>query len=116
VNNTVVPDSFGTNSEIRIVNEKGGSPSDNDIIRNNLVHTLNIGAATHAQVSNNLTADAATYSSFFLSYAAGDLHLKAGSPAVDAGTMTDAPGTDADKAPRTAPYDVGAYELSATAQ
>jgi hypothetical protein len=116
VNNTVVPDPFGTDSEIRIVNEKGDvSTSDNDIIRNNLAHTLNIGAATHAQVSNNLTADAATYSTFFVSYAAGDLHLKAGSPAIDAGTALDAPTTDADEDVRTAPYDVGAYEFGATA-
>jgi hypothetical protein len=115
VNNTVVPDSFGTDSEIRVTNEKGGSSSDNDIIRNNLAHTLNIGAATNAHQSNNLTVAASAYATFFLNYAAGDVHLKAGSPAIDAGTMTDAPTLDADKAARIAPYDVGAYEFGAAA-
>jgi hypothetical protein len=111
----VVPDSFGTDSEIRIVNQKGDvSTSDNDTIRNNLVHTLNIAAATNAHTSNNLTANAATYAMFFVNYGAGDLHLKAGSPAIDAGTTMDAPTVDADKATRSAPFDVGAYEFGAT--
>jgi hypothetical protein len=43
VNNTVIPDAFGSDSEIQIVNQKGNvSTSDNDVIRNNLVHTLDI--------------------------------------------------------------------------
>ena len=117
VNNTVVPDAFGTDSEIQIVNQKGDvSTSDNDVIRNNLVHTLDIGAATHAQVSNNLTVMATAYATFFVNYASGDLHLKAGSPAIDAGTTMDAPTTDADQAQRTTPYDVGAYEFGAAAK
>jgi hypothetical protein len=111
VNNTVVPNPLGTNSEIRIVNEKGGSPSDNDIIRNNLAHTLNIGAATNAHQSNNIAVSA--YTTFFVNYGECDVHLKSGSPAINAGTTTDAPAIDADKAARSTPYDVGAYEFGA---
>lgn len=42
----------------------------------------------------------------------GDLHLKAGSPAIDAGTDSGAPTTDFDGKPRPygAGYDIGAYE------
>ncbi len=41
-----------------------------------------------------------------------DFHLKAGSPAIDAGTATDAPANDLDDNPRPVGtgYDVGAYE------
>jgi hypothetical protein len=111
VNNTVVPNPSGTASEIRIVNEKGGSPSDNDTIRNNLTHTLNIGAATNAHQSNNIAVSA--YTTYFVNYGACDVHLKSGSPAINAGTATDAPAIDADKAARVAPYDIGAYEFGA---
>jgi hypothetical protein len=43
-----------------------------------------------------------------------DFHLRPGAPAVDAGTLTDAPATDLDGAPRPAGagVDVGAYELA----
>jgi hypothetical protein len=112
VNNTVVPGSGGSESEIWIVNEKGGSPSDNDIFRNNLAHIYNIGQATNLRQSNNITTST-TYSNYFANYGAGDVHLKSGSPAINAGTATDAPTIDADKAARVAPYDVGAYEFGA---
>jgi len=38
-----------------------------------------------------------------------DLHLKAGSPAIGAGTTTDAPATDVTGAARVPPIDAGAY-------
>jgi len=41
-----------------------------------------------------------------------DFHLKAGSPAIDAGTTTDAPKLDTDRQLRVEPFDVGADELS----
>ena len=112
VNNTVVPNPLGTDSEIRIFNEKGGSTSDNDILRNNLAHTLNIGAATNLHQSNNIAVS--SYSTYFVNYGACDVHLKSGSSAINAGTSTDAPTIDADKAARSTPYDVGAYEFGAT--
>ncbi len=111
VNNTVVPDALGTDSEIRLTDRKDGTPSRSDIVRNNLVHTLNIGAALGTQQSNNLTIATGAYGTYFLGYAAGDVHLKQGSPAIGAGTLSDAPALDAAQLMRSAPYDVGAYEF-----
>ena len=109
VNNTVVPDPLGTDSEIRITNQKDGTPSSNDILRNNLAHSFNTGAAVNLQHSNNITVGTA-YSTFFADYGGYNLHLKAGSPAINAGTTANAPSIDADQKQRTVPYDVGAYE------
>ncbi|MFI5734878.1 choice-of-anchor Q domain-containing protein [Kribbella sp. NPDC051587] len=109
VNNTVVPAAPATDSEIRLTDQKDGNPSDNDVIRNNLAHAFNTGAATNARHSNNLTVGT-DYSTYFVDYPAGNVHLKAGSPAIGFGTTTDAPATDADGRARTAPYDAGAYE------
>jgi hypothetical protein len=109
VNNTVVPTAPATDSEIRLTDQKDGNPSDNDVIRNNLAHAFNTGAATNARHSNNLTVGT-DYSTYFVDYPAGNVHLKAGSPAIGFGTTTDAPATDADGRARTAPYDAGAYE------
>jgi hypothetical protein len=113
VNNTVVPNPLATDSEIRIFNEKGGSPSDNNILRNNLAHQFNISAATNLQQSNNITVGT-SYTTYFANYAAGDVRLKSGSAAINAGTTTDAPNVDANNYLRGAPYDVGAYEFGAT--
>lgn len=44
-------------------------------------------------------------------YPGGNLHLKQGVPAVNAGTTGNAPAVDADQRTRTTPYDVGAYEF-----
>jgi len=115
LNNTVVPDSFGTDSELRVFNQKDGTPPNDNIIRNNLAHTLNFAPEVKVAQSNNLAVSSADYTTFFVNYAAGDLHLKAGSPAINAGTSTDAPSIDADRAPRQAPFDVGAYEFGAAA-
>ncbi|WP_446038943.1 choice-of-anchor Q domain-containing protein [Streptomyces sp. SID1121] len=109
VNNTVVPRSPATNSEIRLTNQKDGTPSNGNIVRNNLARTFNTGAGTNTQHSNNITVGTA-YSTYFVNYPAGDLHLKPGSPAIGAGTNRDAPTLDADKKPRSTTFDVGAYE------
>ncbi|GAA0940583.1 hypothetical protein GCM10009554_31420 [Kribbella koreensis] len=110
VNNTVVPNPLGTDSEIRLTNQKDGTPSDHNVVRNNLAHHFNTGAATNTQHSNNIEVGTA-YTTYFANYPALDVHLKPGSPAIDAGTPTDAPTTDASGNPRTIPYDVGAYEF-----
>ncbi len=113
VNNTVVPDPSGTDSEIRIYNQKDGTPSNNIILRNNLAHVFNIWPdTTNLTQSNNLTVGT-SYSTYFVDWANFDLHLKAGSPAINAGTTTNAPTIDADQAARSSPYDVGAYEYNA---
>jgi hypothetical protein len=110
VNNTVVPNPQGTDSEIRLTNQKDGNPSNNNAIRNNLAHRFNTGAATNSRHSNNITVGTA-YSTYFVNYPARDVHLKTGSPAIGAGTTTDAPTIDVTGKARSAPYDVGAYEF-----
>ncbi|MFE4832817.1 choice-of-anchor Q domain-containing protein [Streptomyces sp. NPDC056672] len=109
VNNTVVPRYPATDSEIRLTHQKDGTPSSGDIIRNNLARTFNTGAATNVQHSNNITVGTA-YSTYFVNYPGGDLHLKQGSPAIGAATTRDAPTLDADRKQRSTPFDVGAYE------
>ncbi|WP_046495029.1 choice-of-anchor Q domain-containing protein [Streptomyces odonnellii] len=109
VNNTVVPRYPATDSEIRLTNQKDGTPSNGDIIRNNLARTFNTGAATNTQHSNNITVGTA-YSTYFVDHPAGNLHLKPGSPAIGAGTTREAPTLDADRKQRSNPFDVGAYE------
>ncbi|MFF3755381.1 choice-of-anchor Q domain-containing protein [Streptomyces sp. NPDC002018] len=110
VNNTVVPRYPATDSEIRLTHQKDGTPSNGDIIRNNLARTFNTGAATNTQHSNNITVGA-TYSAYFVDHPGGDLHLKPGSPAIGGGTTRDAPTLDADRKQRSTPLDVGAYEF-----
>ena len=66
------------------------------------------GSARHG---GRLTIAAGAYAAFFVNYGASDVHLKPGSSAIDAGTTTDAPAIDAERAMRSAPYDVGAYEF-----
>jgi hypothetical protein len=119
-NNTVVPNPLATDSLIRVTDEKAGTasptsgkPSNNDLIINNLVHGLDINAVTNRTESNNLVLARTDYTTYFVNYAAGDLHLRAGSPAINAGTMANAPTIDADQALRVAPFDVGAYEFGA---
>ena len=55
---------------------------------------------------------ASAYGTSFVNYAASDLHLKAGSPAIGAATQTDAPSLDADQHMRGAPFAQGAYEFA----
>ncbi|WP_458083336.1 choice-of-anchor Q domain-containing protein [Streptomyces malaysiensis] len=110
VNNTVVPRYPAADSEIRLTNQKDGTPPTGDIVRNNLAHSFNTAAAADAQHSNNITVGT-SYSTYFVNYQSGDLHLKAGNPAIGAATNRDAPTIDADRKARSAPYDVGAYEF-----
>lgn len=109
-NNTVVknPINARTNTPwIQIINHKNGTASTGNSVRNNLGSDINSGA--NGTWSNNIQTTA--YTDFFVNYAAFDFHLKSTAPAVGAGTTTDAPTIDLDKKSRTAPYDVGAYEL-----
>ena len=73
---------------------------------NNLMHSSTSGS--------NLQVTSAGASSFYVStnQSSLDLHLKPGSPAIDAGTAEAAPSVDFDGTPRPQglAFDIGAYE------
>lgn len=110
VNNTVIDLAGGTPGPpwILVRAHKDGRPSENVVVRNNL-------AADFTTVGNNLTVD---HNIQFGNAAAHfiappfDLHLRAGSTAIDAGSATQAPPLDADgvSRPQGAGFDLGAYE------
>ncbi len=80
-----------------------------NLVRNNISSMMNTieGTADH-----NLVILRSKYNNYFVDPDNQDYHLKAGSPAIDAGIDTDAPGIDLDKneRPRYAVSDAGAYE------
>lgn len=101
VNNTI-DNSSSTREALQI---KGGSKG------NRVINTIAIGTQDIQDVvafSNNIFA-ATIPSNLFA--AAGDYHLKTGSPAIDAGTTTSAPIVDLEGKVRDAKPDVGAYEF-----
>jgi MYXO-CTERM domain-containing protein len=98
---------------IQIAAHKDGRPSVDAIIRNNLVTDLaNDSGATIVEDHNLIITDPAAT---FVDVAAGDVRLRAGSPAIDQGSAEGAPATDIEGAPRPAGsgFDVGAYEYRA---
>lgn len=112
-NNTVA----GSNKPwIQVANAKDGRASVNVVVRNNLSNSFDLGAG--AVASNNITMGT-NVGAYVLQYDLAnrlfDMALKPGSPAIDAGSMVDTPNYDANNAPRSAPYDVGAYEFGASA-
>ncbi len=74
-----------------------------DILTNSLISDLG-----WAGTNGNITGDPG-----FVNESAGDYHLTAGSPAVNAGTPIGAPPDDINGAPRDATPDIGAYEFGA---
>ncbi len=113
VNNTVV-DLNGVSPGppwIMITAHKNGTASSDCVVRNNLATDFSISGTAITQDHNIETSG---YSTFFVDYPR-DAHLKAGAPAIDAGSSELAPATDRDGNPRPsgAAVDVGAYEHSA---
>ena len=74
-----------------------------DVVMNSL-----ISGPGWAGTNGNITGDP-----LFVDEPHGDYHLAAGSPAINAGTLTGAPGYDFNGARRTARPDIGAYEYGA---
>jgi hypothetical protein len=125
-NNTFIRSTFGLySSNITFVNNtlyegKNGFGIDlrditGSVIRNNIFYNIpqpitadNPGENT---IDHNLTTDPG-----FTNPAAGDFHLTANSPAIDAGMTLAEVTTDADRNTRPAggAYDIGAYEYGAT--
>lgn len=112
VNNTVVDineDSPGP-PWISVNPHKDGTLSTGSVVRNNLTTALNIDAGQDVVEDHNLLV--AELDEHFVDADAGDLHLRADSPAIDAGSETGAPATDAEGVarPQGSGVDVGAYE------
>jgi hypothetical protein len=111
VNNTVVKnpiDAAPRTPRILISPHKHGAKSTGNIVRNNLVQTLNVPADA-AEVDHNVVmTDPA---GVFVDFAHFDFHLKPVSAAVDAGDPKNAPKADLEGKARTPPPDAGAYEL-----
>jgi parallel beta-helix repeat protein len=111
VNNTVIENPVGAfemTPWIGIYHHKDGTESYGNLIRNNIATSYSslYGSIT----DHNITAS--SYSVYFKNYVQYDVHLKEGSPAVDAGNPDQAPLLDAEgnSRPNGAQVDIGAYE------
>lgn len=113
VNNTVIDLYTGTPGPcwIQIAPHKDTTVSQDCVIRNNLVNTLNVPAGqTNIVVDTNITVTNPDL--HFVDPANFDLRLLVTSTAVDAGSSALAPALDRDKItrPQGSAVDVGAYE------
>jgi hypothetical protein len=112
VNNTVIDLEEGQPGPpwIMVTDHKNGTPSQNVVVRNNLATDFSIEGINVVEDHNILFthAEAAT---LFLA-PPFDLHLRAGTAAVDTGSPDLAPPFDAEGVPRPqgAGFDLGAYE------
>jgi len=112
VNNTVVLNPNAAtfiNPWILIAPHKDTSVSTDNLVRNNLVSTMNT-AERDSAVDHNIQIGG-DFSSHFVDYQGFDFHLIPSSPAVNAGSSELAPTTDRDGALRDSTPDIGAFEL-----
>lgn len=113
VNNTVLDLRGGERPGppwIQVSAHKDGTPSENIVIRNNLVRTITLEAESSVEDHNTRFEDA---TALFVDPTNHDLHLRAdASDAIDTGSDESAPATDRDGVPRPqgAAVDQGAYE------
>jgi len=112
-------ESSGSISDIRIINNTisnnsryaltiaASSISGTNIVRNNIFSDNSVGGNGAFTMESNFTGDAR-----FVNPGAGDYHLQAGSPAIDAGVAAGVPAFDRDNKlrPQGAQFDMGAYE------
>jgi parallel beta-helix repeat protein len=114
INNTVVDNDAAPSPDpwIMVNNHKNGTPSSGVIVRNNIAtdYSLTGGVTT----DHNLEITMANAATYFVNPAGGngDYHLRAASPAIDAGSGSGAPARDKDGAlrPQGVTWDIGAYE------
>jgi parallel beta-helix repeat protein len=140
INNTVVPHDPGRSTWITVQNAKGGRPSENVIVRNNITARLDrhgggivadhnlmasmivtsdpgkpVYISKPGRYDNNNIIDPNIYNTLVMvdrSNGTYDLRLKTNSPAIGAGNPDSAPRTDILGKKRTAPIDIGAYAAS----
>lgn len=114
VNNTVFDpnDKRPGPAALRIGKHKRGTPSSGCTVRNNLVSALHVDGGQMTVDHNLIVADPAAV---FAAPARFDLQLRAGSPAIDAGSSDLAPRIDlrSTARPQGDAVDLGAYEFSA---
>ena len=120
INNTVVNPKYiaGTssmNTWIAIEKAKdayGGEFSQDCRIANNLAHSFRTGGNTNLVFQNNLSVTRTNYDTIFANFSLGNYTLKAGGPAIDAGSAVDAPMLDIllNPRPNGQTWDIGCYE------
>ena len=110
-NNTVIDHDFSNDVRpgIIITAHTNGTPSVGGIIRNNISYSVSPGAGTTSD--HNLIVNDASLATVFVDPANLSFKLKAGSPAIDAGTTLTAPAFDLLGLPRSIPNDLGAYNF-----
>jgi hypothetical protein len=112
VNNTVIDIDQSSPGPpwIMVDPHKDGRPSENVIVRNNLATDYSL-VGTNIVADHNVEFTGATAPSLFVA-PPYDLHLRAGSPAIDAGSTDLAPVLDVERVsrPQGAGVDLGAYE------
>jgi len=109
VNNTVIDlNAISPGPPWIMLNSSNGTPSQGVLVRNNLATDYSLGGTGHTIDHNVELTDPAAY---FVA-PPFDVHLLAGSAALDAGSAVAAPPRDADRFPRPqgAGVDLGAYE------
>jgi chitodextrinase len=110
MNNTVFGDNPSRVPWIGVFDSKTGAHPVNNIVRNNLASTYQYPSTGYTQDHNVAVSNPATaVVKFDTKNYAFDLHLKAGSRAIGAGTTAGAPATDITGANRAPPIDAGAY-------
>jgi len=117
VNNTVAKHpavSSGSNPWIQIHPHKDNRPASGNVIRNNYAPGAIKYGSGGGVLDHNLQST--SYTTHFINYPVLDFSLKSTSPAVGGGSTVDAPAIDILGRARSAPYDIGAFELVSAGQ
>jgi MYXO-CTERM domain-containing protein len=113
VNNTVIDNESGQPGPpwISVTDHKDGTPSENTLVRNNLVTDLDVSGNNVTEDHNTILQES-DFAAYFVDASNWDLHLLPNAPALDQGSADQAPELDADAIPRPqgAGVDLGAYE------